>query len=334
MAVLRIVVSFITLAGCLSGGGPALAAPRAVVPRTQSRSVPRVDRERLAATLTALTGKVPFAPGLTIPERGTVAGRDLTRQYLTSTLSAQGYVVEVHDYRANGRNLMVRLPATAPTNEWILVGAHMDSVRNAGADDNGSGAACVVEMARVLRELPGRQVNILFAFFDEEERGLVGSRALAARFKQDKVALTSVHTIDMMGWDGDKDRALEIEQPDGGLWEYYQAVNERHALGLKLARTSSGATDHEAFRDAGFRSVGLCEEWAGGDTTPHYHRKTDTFETVDLDYLTSSAQLFTAAVSDLATKVPAPEPRPFIPHQNFPGRDHCGHPDQVLPPEQ
>ena len=222
--------------------------------------------------------------------------------------------------------------ATVPTNEWILVGAHLDSVRNAGANDNGTGTACILEMAWVLRGLLDRRVNVLFVFFDEEERGLIGSYALAAKFAQEKMSLTSVHTIDMMGWDADKDRAVEIEQPDGGLWEYYNAANARHGLGLKLVRTSSGATDHVAFRESGFRSVGLCEEWVGGDTTPYYHRKSDTFATVDLDYLTSTTRLFTAVVVDLVSQVPAPEKQPFDPHESFPGRDHCGHGDgETLP---
>jgi hypothetical protein len=291
---------------------------------TVGEVVATVDRERIGTNLAVLTGKTPLASGPTIPERGTVPGREATRQYLASVLKDLGYTVETHDYRTNGQNLLVRLPAATRSDEWILAGAHLDSVSNAGANDNGTGTACVLEMARVLRNLAGRKVNVMLAFFDEEERGLVGSHALAAKFKRENVQVTSVHTIDMMGWDEDKDRALEIERPDGGLWEYYQAVNQRHALGLKLSRTSSGATDHVAFRSAGFRAVGLCEEWAGGDTTPYYHRKTDTFETVDLDYLTSTTRFFTAVIGDLATGTPAPAPVAFIDHDHFPGRDHCG----------
>jgi Zn-dependent M28 family amino/carboxypeptidase len=270
----------------------------------------------LALSLTALTQ--------TIPERGTVQGRALTRQYLAGALGALGYTAEYHDYRTEGRNVLAKLPATSPTDEWILVGAHMDSVKNAGANDNATGSACVLELARQIKALPDRKVNVLFAFFDEEEKGLIGSTALAKKLKKDQLRVTSVHTIDMAGWDADRDRVIEIEQPDGGLWEYYQAVNARHGLGLKLVRTSSGATDHVAFRRQGFRSVGLCEEWANGDTTPYYHRKSDTFETVDLEYLASTTRFFAAVIGDLVQRVPPPPARPFIPHSFFPGRDHCG----------
>ncbi|MBC7545966.1 MAG: M28 family peptidase [Candidatus Sericytochromatia bacterium] len=292
----------------------------------QGRNVEtQVDIQRLKDTLAVLSGKTAMASGQTIPERGTVNGRELTRQFITGTLEASGYTVERHKYRTNGENLMVRLPATTPTDEWIVVGAHMDSVKNAGANDNGTGTVSVLEIARLMRQVENRKVNVLFAWFDEEELGLIGSEYMAAAFKKQGMKISSVHTIDMMGWDADKDRAVEIERPDGVLWDYYQMVNKTHGLNLKLARTDSGSTDHVAFRAAGFPSVGLCEEWEGGDTTPHYHKKTDTWETVDFAYLASTTKLFTAAVSDLARKVPAPPATKFVPHNKFPGRDHtCG----------
>ena len=286
-----------------------------------------VDVARMRATLATLTGKSPLAPALTIPERGSVEGRALTRRFLRESLTAMGYAVEAHGYRQNGENLIARLPASRATAEWILVGAHMDSVRNAGADDNGSGSTAVLEAAAVMQGLADRQVNVMFAWFDEEELGLVGSEAMARDFRKQGLKLTSVHTVDMLGYDADKDRKVEIERPDGGLWDYYQMINKTHALGLPLARTNSGSTDHVAFRDEGFTAVGLCEEWAGGDTTPHYHRKTDAFDTVDVEYLAKGTQLLVAAVADLARKVPAPPATKLIPHDRFPGRDRHFHGD-------
>lgn len=284
-----------------------------------------VDQGRLQSTLAVLAGTEAMPGGSTIPERGSVKGRELTRQYLTGVLRGYGYTVERYKYRTNGENLIARLPATTKTAETLLVGAHMDSVSNAGANDNGTGTVAVLEIARLMTQMPNRQQNVIFAWFDEEELGLVGSEYMAAAWHKQGVALTSVHTIDMMGWDADKDRAVEIERPDGTLWDYYQMVNKSHGLNLKLARTNSGSTDHVAWREAGYPSVGLCEEWAGGDTTPYYHRKTDTWDTVDFGYLASTTQLFTAVVHDLVAKVAAPANSRFIPHDRFPGRDHgCG----------
>ncbi len=318
----------ILLAGCVSSLPAGRPNPVPGVMRAQgsaSRVESNVDKARISATLATLSGKAPMAPGVTIPERGTVDGRALTRRYITETLATAGYQVEKHDYRQNGQNLIARLPAETATDEWILVGAHMDSVRNAGADDNGTGSTAVLEMATVMKGLAGRKVNVMFAWFDEEELGLVGSYAMARDFKKKGVKLVSVHTCDMIGYDGDDDRTVEIEQPDANLWDYYKQVNETHGLNLPLKRTSSGDTDHVAFRQTGFTSVGVCEEWVGGDTTPFYHRKTDTFDSIDLDFLAATTKLMTAAVSDLARKVPGPAHTRFVPHNQFPGRPRPFH---------
>jgi hypothetical protein len=288
-----------------------------------------VSKERIAANLAVLAGKAPTAEGRTIPERGSVDGRELTRKFLVAQLEALGYTVERQGYRENGQNLVARLNVDG-AKETLLVGAHMDSVRNAGADDNGSGSAVVLEAAAALRELPGRKQNVVFAWFDEEELGLVGSYAMARQLQKVGQKLTSVHTIDMIGWDSDKDRVVEIERPDGVLWDYYQQANRTHGLNVPLKRTNSGDTDHVAFRASGFLSVGLCEEWVGGDTTPHYHSRTDTLDTIDIDYMTSSARLLVAVVGDLARNVPAPAHVKVVPHTYFPGRprphvhDHDG----------
>ncbi|MBM3271026.1 MAG: M28 family peptidase [Candidatus Sericytochromatia bacterium] len=285
----------------------------------------RVDRARLEAALATLTGKKALPDGRFIKERGGTEGRDLTRNYLQATLEGLGYQVQRHAYSSRGQNVLATLPAESPTDETIIVGAHMDSVSNPGADDNGSGSAAVLEAAAVLDDLAGRKVNITFAWFDQEELGLVGSYAWARDLRKQKANVSSVHTLDMVGWDSDDDRAIEIERPDGDLWDWYQHVNKTHKLDLPLYRTNSGATDHVAFRDEGFKSVGICEEWVNHDTTPHYHRRSDTFETIDLDYLAAVTKLTVAAVGDMARKLPAPPASVRVPHNRFPGRDRTFH---------
>lgn len=310
------------LAGCGLIARPVTAPEAGMQAQATSEPEARVDQAQLEAVMAILTGKQPV-PGLnaTIAERGGVEGRKLTRDYLDRTLVAQGYQVKRHVYRDGGENVYATLAAASSGAPSVLVGAHLDSVRNAGADDNGSGTAVVLEVARVLRDLPGRKVNVILAFFDEEERGLVGSKYLARELKKQGVKLESVHTLDMVGYDKDNDHAVEIEQPDGNLWDYYQQVNRTHQLKLPLSRTNSGSTDHEAFRAEGFASVGLCEEWVGGDTTPHYHKKTDTYETLNFSYLADVARLSAATMADLARAVPGPARWQKLPHTMFPGRD-------------
>lgn len=284
-----------------------------------------VEQKKIEEYLSVLSGKVSYGSSK-IPERGSKEGRLQTRNFIKSQLESMGYKVEYHKYRNNGENIFVKLMADSEnSSEYILAGAHMDSVSNAGANDNGTGSSSVLELARVMKDTTGRKVNIIFAWFDEEELGLVGSYAMAKDFKKQGIKISSVHTIDMMGWDSDKDKAVEIERPDGHLWDYYVNANKNHGLNLKLARTNSGSTDHVAFRESGFDSVGLCEEWAGGDTTPHYHRKTDTYDSIDFSYLTSSTRLFAAVIDDLSKGIVLKKTSPILPHTNFPGRERHFH---------
>ena len=286
----------------------------------------QVDQRRMESYLSVFTGKAPIAPNAgTIPERGGVEGRAMTRAFLTTTLKGLGYQVEEHSYRRNGANIMARLMAEVPTDEYILVGAHMDSVHNAGADDNASGSTAVLEAATVLKNLKGRKVNLIFAWFDEEELGLIGSRYLARDFRKQGLKLTSAHTIDMLGWDADGDKTVELARPGGIIWDYYQMVNETHGLNLPLDRSSTGSSDHVSFEQQGFDSVCISEEWTSGDTTPQYHRRGDTYETINTAYLATATRLVVAAVGDLALQVPAPVNARFQSHENFPQRERHFH---------
>lgn len=288
-----------------------------------------VDPSRLRTTMAHLTGHEPLPDGSRIAERGSAEGRAKTRDYLEAALKDLGLEVERHRYRATGENLIARLRAPGATgskaDEWVLIGAHFDSVRNAGANDNASGTAIVLEAARLLKALEGRHVNLMVAFFDEEELGLIGSGYMARDFKRQKLNLTSVHTVDMLAWDGDQDRAIEIEMPDGNLEAQYRQANQAHGLNLTLYRTSTTATDHTSFRREGFHAVGLTEEYVYGDTTPHYHKKSDAFGTVNVDYMATGTRLLVAAVGDLLVGKVAPAGRQ-LPHEAFPGRVRHQHP--------
>ncbi|PKL77602.1 MAG: hypothetical protein CVV27_04975 [Candidatus Melainabacteria bacterium HGW-Melainabacteria-1] len=312
--------------------GPARLNQSAAQPNRMAAQRPRltrveqlVERERMEKNLASLSGKIAFAPGTIIPERGTVKGRAMTRAFLTSYLEALGYKVELHEYRKNGINVTARLLAEEPTDEYIVVGAHMDSVSNAGADDNGSGSTAVLEAATLLPQLAGRKVNILFAWFDEEELGLIGSGYLARSLKKQGMKISSMHNVDMLGWDGDKDRTVELARPDGVLWDYYQMVNQTHGLKLPLERTNTGQSDHVSFRNEGYSSIMLSEEYTTRDSTPYYHRRGDTFETINFDFLASSTRLMIAAVGDLSMKVPPPPNIQLVPHDRFPARERHFH---------
>jgi Zn-dependent M28 family amino/carboxypeptidase len=171
----------------------------------------------------------------------------------------------------------------------------------------------VLAAAKDLAALKDRNVNVVFVLFDEEEKGLIGSDRFAKMLKDQKVPVTSVHTVDQMGWDADGDRAIELELPDGKLAELYETAARESGLNVPLEVTRTDTSDHQSFRKYGFQAVGLTEEYVNGDTTPYYHTPRDTYATVNWDYLTSSTRLFDAVLEKLVKPAAPPPPPPEEP---------------------
>lgn len=110
-----------------------------------------------------------------------------------------GYQVEKHQY-ATGVNVIGTLPGSDLTAEKVIVSAHYDSVAGCpGADDNGSGLTGVLEAARVLAKAKYRR-TLVVACWDEEEDGLVGSTAYAARAKANGETITGAFVFEMIGY--------------------------------------------------------------------------------------------------------------------------------------
>jgi Zn-dependent M28 family amino/carboxypeptidase len=242
---------------------------------------PALDAPWLASSLTGWVNGLAAAP------RSTVVQRDTARAYLASELTAIGWTPETHQY-ANGANVYATIPATMGSEKQIVVGAHFDTVANSpGANDNASGSAVVLAIARYLKETPCRKAPVIIAFFDQEELGLFGARAFAQML--DPTQTRAVHTIDQVAWDDDNDKRYELELPTPTLEAEWRAA--AMVVGVTLSTTTTSGTDHEAFRDRGFAAMGLTEEYVGGDTSPFRHLSGDTPSTVKASYLVDAAKL-------------------------------------------
>jgi Zn-dependent M28 family amino/carboxypeptidase len=224
--------------------------------------------------------------GLPAP-RATASERDAARDFLMAQLGQLGFTPELQQY-PNGANVIATIPATSGSARSIVVGAHFDTVSGSpGANDNGSGTAAVLAVARFLADMPCRDAPVTVAFFDQEEIGLFGSREMAKTLAPADVR--AVHTIDQVSFDGDGDRVFELELPTAALEAEWRAAAT--IVGVTVKKTSTSGTDHQAFRDRGFAAMGLTEEFVGGDTSPHRHQPSDTVATVDFDYLELAARL-------------------------------------------
>jgi len=108
-----------------------------------------------------------------------------------------GFAVERHDY-GTGINVLGVLAGESP--EQVVVSAHYDAVPDcSGADDNASGVAGVLETARVLSAGHWRR-TLVVACWDQEEDGMIGSRAWATRAKERGETVAAAFIYEMIGF--------------------------------------------------------------------------------------------------------------------------------------
>jgi len=169
----------------------------------------------------------------------------------------------------------------------LLVGAHLDSVvAGPGINDNGSGVATVLELARIVRaRAPGLAVR--FAFWSGEEFGLIGSRAYASDV--DAAQLAGYLNFDMLGTRGGS--AGVYEGPFAQrLLRYFKQRGQRAEI-VDL----TGRSDHFAFEQLGVPTGGL---FAGVDNC--YHARCDRLGAVDLILLKRLASAAAFGVASIA----------------------------------
>jgi len=219
--------------------------------------------------------------------------------------------VRFHEYDHAGRRLRnVVGTKRGKTPRTIIACAHYDSrmqrLEDAespapGANDNATGVAALLEVARVLAPL-SLSDSVRFAFFSGEEQGLWGSQAYARQVKSEHIDVHFVFNLDEIGYPP-KDRALFVDRDEGG------SVHENDAASAALvARIQTLAqtvvkvltrvdpvedSDYVPFEAEGYVVAGLYE---AGEHYPAYHRTDDTMEKVDFAYVTDMPRLAAATL--------------------------------------
>ena len=244
------------------------------------------------------------------------AGHFFVQQYIYQQLEQWGQVSR-QNFQVQGmslQNLILDLPAATqakPPRRPILIGAHYDAVIGSpGADDNATGVAVLLELARAFYQAPTRHPIRLVAFdFEETSYNLAGSTYYAASLEQEPLRL--MLALEMLGY---CDRMPNSQQYPPGLRYFFP--NQGNFIGLignlktipdliHLSRHLRRAgvpcrwlpagkrgmilpdtrrSDHAAFWDRGDRALMVTD--TAHLRNPHYHKPSDRLETLDLDFLT------------------------------------------------
>ncbi|MFL7810371.1 MAG: M20/M25/M40 family metallo-hydrolase, partial [Anaerolineae bacterium] len=208
-----------------------------------------------------------------------------------------------------GRNVLGVLPGRDPAHrdEVVMLGAHYDHLGEApggtswvGANDDASGVAVLLEIARTWAAqgyVPRR--TVLFAAWDAEEMGLLGSRYYVDHPRYPLDDTLGMLQFDMVGTGGER---LQLDG-DPAMVARLQAVAEARSVDTFLTR--DGRSDHVPFWEAGVPSGMLI--WDIGSQAgaqPTYHRPADTAETIESEKLEAAGEIGGIALLGLAEGEP------------------------------
>ncbi len=221
--------------------------------------------------------------------RGFGPEHDLARDNIFNEFSTMPHLaVELDPFQYNGNtyhNVLATQTGTDFPDDIYVVGAHFDSVNNPGADDNGTGTALVMEVARVLSQHRSSR-TIIYAAFDREEQGLRGSAAFVADHTNDNII--AAFTADMIGHDSGP-YAMNIYGSSLST-AYINGISDAiSTYGQGLAPFLAGSasfSDHWSFESHGIPAFVVIERCF--QCNPHYHTPNDAVDNPffpDGDYL-------------------------------------------------
>ena len=213
-----------------------------------------------------------------------------------------------------------RAPSNTPRPDPQLRRDQDYNVDAPGANDNGSGTALTMELARVLATSGVEfDATLAFVLWAGEEQGLIGARAHAMQLFKDKIVVEANFNNDIVGntrgGDGTTDAEsvrVYSEGPEDSMSRSLARFIARTAvvyvpahkvrLMARQDRFSRGS-DHTAFTQYGFPAVAFRES---KEDFSRQHAATDTVDGVDVRYLAQNARVNAVAVASLALAPPAP----------------------------
>ena len=273
------------------------------------------EAKKVTADKARIIQTVRFLSAENHPRTATPENKEKTIAYITKAITTAGlqpirdeFDVVFHD----GTFANIHALKKGKTDKRIIVGAHYDALPSSpGADDNASAVSVLVELAYLLKEVPEMNFDVELVAYDIEEWGLWGSQHHAKELKNQKVDVVCMICMDMVGYFSDEEGSQEY--PVNGMESVYSTKGDFLAMvGRPKDRTMAMAAK-KAFQEA----VPLRIEpffvppvieflFTNSDHAPfwqqkypalfftdtahfrngNYHRRTDTWNTLDYDRLT------------------------------------------------
>ncbi len=282
------------------------------------------DLDETSITVRELQSHIAFLASDTLEgrEAGTAGGR-ATAAYLADELRRLNYlpIGTDSDYRqpfgAGFQNVLGLLEGSDPQlkNEWVVIGSHFDHVGfgtvlnshgpigqiHNGADDNASGVSCLLEIAEALRGVPAPRRSVVVAFWDAEEKGLLGSNHWLANHS-DLSRVRFYTNIDMVGRMRDDTAEVFGVRTLPGLRTLLTQSNVSD-LQLKFSWAQRDDSDHYNFYQ---RKIPYAMVFSG--LHYDYHRPSDDVEKLNYEGIEKITRVLAQHLTEVAN---IPEPLEF-----------------------
>ncbi len=293
-----------------------------------------------------MTPDAPFQPDharleaavrrLAVPRHPVASPRALeeAERFVAQQLEAYGLPVEHQPFEWRGRthsNVVATLAGTDPARPWVIVGAHFDSVaRSPGADDNASGVAATLEVARLIAQRGERPAATLqFVGFNLEEiqdtllHFKVGSRFYVERLKAEGRRVAGAFVFEMVGFTGPRQvvpAAVQLVKKVPKEGTFLAAVGDGNSNVLLQAMEAAARgtialvslavplkgwlvpdtrrSDNARFWDAGYPALMVTD--TADLRNPHYHQPTDTPDTLDYEFMAQATDVVARCAWELA----------------------------------
>ncbi|HEY2989083.1 MAG TPA: M28 family peptidase [Candidatus Binatia bacterium] len=253
----------------------------------------------------------------------------IVEDYIEAEFKGLGLGVESDRFVYSGKNFrnIIARAGGASRAPLIILGAHFDSVGGSpAADDNASGVAVLLEAARILSRLR-LPSPITFCAFNLEELNMIGSAHFAKRLKAEGTQVAAMVSLEMLGYTDPRPGSQKY--PVGLGWMYPNRADFIGIIGNRrsasLLHRFAGAmrqidglpvetltvfgngflvpqvrlSDHAPFWDLGYPALLLTD--TAFMRNPHYHRPSDTIDTLDLEFMAKVCDGVVNAVVTLAT---------------------------------
>ncbi len=246
-------------------------------------------------------------------ERKAASGAHTAETYLVNAFSAiPGLTVTTHNFSGSyADNVIAELPGTVDPSVIYIIGAHYDSTSYnnlaPGADDNGSGTAGVVEIARILSQHQFKY-TLRFACWSAEELGLIGSDAYCDDLVTQGANVGAYINLDMTAYRAAGDTYsvdFVTNYSSSSLISYCSDMYATYvpSIAVNQGSLSGGTSDHQSFTQHGYSACFPFEDL--GSYSPYIHSPDDVIGLSANDFTLAEwiTQGVLASIASLASPV-------------------------------